>query len=209
MRALFRVRRSLRRAWMAWGPAGAFALVALLGAAVLQGLSADWREAAAVELTRIGELRASARQRLAAAQEDAATHSQRMSPVQWAASLPDGALRQDRLADLLEAAIKNGLSVERTEHALIIDATSGLERLRVAMPLAGPYPQLRAFIDTALGQDAALSLDALKLRRASATAATVEADLVWSLHGRRIESAEPTGPGTPGVKPSQQAGDTR
>jgi hypothetical protein len=103
---------------------------------------------------------------------------------QWQLALPSAELRQQRLADLLEIATRMGLAGARTEHRLSVDAAAGLERLRVSMPLTGGYAQLRAFIAAALNHDPALSLDALKLRRASPNAQELEADLAWSLHAR-------------------------
>ncbi|MCV2353694.1 hypothetical protein LNV09_05900 [Paucibacter sp. B2R-40] len=106
------------------------------------------------------------------------------TPQQWQQALPNAEMRQQRLADLLEIGLTMGLVGARTEHRLTLDTAAGLERLRVNMPLTGGYAQLRAFIDAALRHDPALSLDALKLRRASPNAPELEADLVWSLHGR-------------------------
>lgn len=107
-----------------------------------------------------------------------------VTPTQWLQALPAAALRQQRLADLLEIGLRQGLVSARTEHRLSVDSAAGLERLRVSMPLNGGYAQLRGFIETALRQDPALSLDSLKLRRATPLAAELEAELVWSLHGR-------------------------
>jgi hypothetical protein len=50
------------------------------------------------------------------------------------------------------------------------------------MPLTGPYAQLREFIEAALSRDASLSLDRMRLRRASGDVALVEADLGWSFY---------------------------
>jgi Tfp pilus assembly protein PilO len=106
------------------------------------------------------------------------------TPQQWQQALPSAEARQQRLADLLEIGLRMGMVSARTEHRLTVDAGAGLERLRVSMPLTGGYAQLRAFIDAALRHDPALSLDALKLRRSNPNAAELEAELVWSLHGR-------------------------
>ena len=84
--------------------------------------------------------------------------------------------------DLDKIAIRLDLNAARTEHRLA--SADGLERLRVNMPVTGSYAQVRRFIAAALAHDPALSLDAVKLRRASPMAAEVEAELQWSLHGR-------------------------
>lgn len=108
-----------------------------------------------------------------------------VSPEQWLQrQLPSAQQREQRLADLLELSLRAGLSGSRTEHRLSVDTASGLERLRISMPVQGSYAQLRGFIEAALRQDLALSLDSLKLRRTSPSAGELEAELGWSLHAR-------------------------
>jgi Tfp pilus assembly protein PilO len=107
------------------------------------------------------------------------------SQEEWLAQLPPATTRQQRLADLLEISIHQGLNITRTEHRLSSDAATGLERVRVSMPLQGSYAQIRSFIGAALQHDPALSLDSLKLRRANLQSSVVDAELVWSLHSRR------------------------
>ncbi|MFY7867598.1 GspMb/PilO family protein [Roseateles sp.] len=164
------------------GLPGSVGVAALLLAAALAMLSHHWDTRSArfqAEADQISQrLRA---QRAAGVQESAQAPA---TQSQWQAALPPAAVRQQRLADLLEIALRQGLVSSRTEHRLSVDAASGLERLRVSMPVSGGYAQLRSFIEAALLHDPALSLDALKLRRASPQAAEVEADLTWSLHGR-------------------------
>lgn len=168
--ALLRLRRAL--GWP--GLAGLFAL-ALAGLAL--AASDRWDRQAATLQGEARALRAKARPVAAAA-------SAPVSAQQWQAALPSARDRQQRLADLLELAIRMDLNGSRTEHRL--STSEGLERLRVTMPLTGSYAQLRRFIGAALEHDPALSLDAIKLRRAGPMAAQVEAELQWSLHGRAV-----------------------
>ncbi|MCE4537071.1 hypothetical protein LXT12_07395 [Pelomonas sp. P7] len=168
--ALLKLRRAL--GWP--GFAGLFALV-LAGLAI--AASDRWDRQAAVLQAEARALRAKARPAAAAA-------SAPVSAQQWQAALPSARDRQQRLADLLELAIRMDLNGSRTEHRL--STSEGLERLRVTMPLTGSYAQLRRFIGAALEHDPALSLDAIKLRRAGPMAAQVEAELQWSLHGRAL-----------------------
>ena len=124
---------------------------------------------------------------LAKAQRRSAAAGPQIAPAtqaQWQQNLPPSGERQQRLADLLEMSLRLGLNSARTEHRLTVDPASGLERLRVSMPLSGNYATLRQFIGSALAHDPALSLDSLKLRRASPQATDVDAELVWSLHSR-------------------------
>lgn len=169
----------LKRLLQGLGGPGLAGLLALLLAAAPGLLAQRWDTQAARLQAEVDGLRQQLR-----AQRAGSTSVAPATPQQWQQALPAGALRQQRLADLLELGLRQGLASARTEHRLSVDAGSGLERLRVSMPLSGGYAQLRGFIAAALLQDPALSLDSLKLRRASPLATELEADLVWSLHGR-------------------------
>lgn len=158
----------------ALGWPGVAGLVALALAALAALLGQRWDTQAAALQAEARELRSRAR--------PAAAAPAAVSTQQWQAALPAADQRQQRLADLLELALRQGLQTARTEHRL--SASEGLERLRVSMPLTGSYAQIRRFIAAAMAQDPALSLDALKLRRASPVSAELEAELQWSLHGR-------------------------
>ncbi|MFG6414199.1 GspMb/PilO family protein [Roseateles sp. DC23W] len=164
----------LQAIWKALGWPGVAGLAAL-GLAVLAVLAGQrWDAQAAALQAEAQALRAKAR--------PAAATAAPVSVQQWQAALPTAATRQQRLADLLELAIRLDLNGARTEHRLA--SGDGLERLRVSMPLTGNYAQIRRFIAAALAHDPALSLDAVKLRRASPVSADVDAELQWSLHGR-------------------------
>jgi Tfp pilus assembly protein PilO len=163
------------------GLPGLMGLVGLLLAAALALLSQHWDQRSAALQAEADQLSSRIRaQKAVGFQAEQAP----VTPAQWQAALPSASLRQQRLADLLEIALRQGLVSNRTEHRLSVDASSGLERLRVSMPVSGRYAQLRSFIEAALRHDPALSLDALKLRRAAPNAAELEAEMSWSLHGR-------------------------
>ncbi|MFN5049700.1 GspMb/PilO family protein [Roseateles sp.] len=159
---------------------GALGLLALLVAGGLElGLAQRWQQERQTLESQAEQLQRQLRlQRASGAAAGPGT------PEQWRAGLPGPELRQQRLADLLEAALRAGVSTPRTEHRLSVDANAGLERLRVSMPVQGSYATLRAFLEQALRQDPALSLDGLKLRRSNPASAELEAELQWSLHGR-------------------------
>jgi len=163
-----------------WGWPGLAGVVLLVAAAELVLAGRQWQRETLV-------LKAQARTSIAALKAhlvSTAAPGRNLARGDWLASLPAGSQRQQRLADLLELALRQGLLITRTEHRLNIDADAGLERLDVSMPVSGSYAQLRAFIELALTQDPALSLDSLKLQRATPQAAQLDADLVWSLHAR-------------------------
>ena len=165
----------LHRLLRALGGPGLAGLAALLLAAVAIVAGQRWDARAAALQAEARELRARARPLAPVAAAP-------VSVQQWQAGLPGPGDRQQRLADLLELAIRLNLSGARTEHRL--STGEGLERLRVTMPVTGGYAQIRRFISAALEHDPALSLDAIKLRRAGPMAADVDAELQWSLHGR-------------------------
>lgn len=158
----------------ALGGPGLGGLLALALAAVAALLGQRWDAQAAALQAEVRALRARA---VPMAVAPASLNAQ-----QWLAALPPPSARQQRLADLLELATRLDLNGARTEHRLA--SADGLERLRVTMPVTGSYAQLRRYIGAALAHDPALSLDAIKLRRASPMAVDVDAELQWSLHGR-------------------------
>lgn len=158
----------------ALGWPGIAGMAALLLAVVAIVLAQRWDAQAAALQAEAQALRAKARPAVATAVP--------VSVQQWQAALPAASERQQRLADLLELSIRLELNGARTEHRL--STTEGLERLRVTMPVTGSYAQVRQLIGAALAHDPALSLDAIKLRRASPLSADVDAELQWSLHGR-------------------------
>ena len=165
----------LNRLVRALGWPGLAGLAALVLAAIAVMAGQRWDAQAAALLAEARELRTRARPAAAAATAP-------VSVLQWQAALPAPGDRQQRLADLLELSLRLNLTGARTEHRL--STSEGLERLRVSMPLTGSYGQIRHFVGAALAHDPALSLDAVKLRRASPMAADVDAELQWSLHGR-------------------------
>lgn len=160
--------------WKALGWPGVAGLAALGLAVAVALLSQRWDTQAAALQAEAQALRAKARPATATAGP--------VSVQQWQAALPTAATRQQRLADLLELAIRLDLNGARTEHRLA--SSEGLDRLRVSMPLTGSYAQIRRFIGAALAHDPALSLDAIKLRRVSPVSIDIDAELQWSLHGR-------------------------
>ncbi|MBC7663116.1 MAG: hypothetical protein H7276_04835 [Caulobacter sp.] len=109
------------------------------------------------------------------------------------AGFPAADVRQARVAALLALAVHHALELRQGEFQLGQDKATGLARYVVTLPLSGSYVQLRAFIEEALGTDAALSLDRLRLRRASTGAAVVEAELTWSFYMRPRDAPSDAG----------------
>ena len=124
----------------------------------------------------------SQRQRRAAqrvARPEQATPAER-----FAATFPDAALREERVAALLKAANVHGLEVQRTEFRLTRETDLNLLKYSATQPLRGGYANLRAFIEDAQRADTALSLDRLRLQKNTVLASTVEAEMSWTFYMR-------------------------
>lgn len=173
------VRRALAQA-RGWGWPGAVGLVGVIAALIAATiwLPALQRQSDAFAAdTDAAELRAARLESQRRVKVPAA-----LAPQRFRDGFPSARARQERLAALLTLAAQHGLEPRRAEFRLTQDADLGLLRYSVNMPLAGPYAQLRAFIEEAQARDPALGLDRARMRRASPNAATVEAELGWTLY---------------------------
>ena len=177
-RALWRSLRSL-----GW-PGGLAALCLTVAAALALHLTPRWQDQADELAVRQAELRRSLRLQ-------GATVAMVDTPAGFFAALPPAGERQQRLADLLEIGLRLGLVQVRSEQRLSVDAATGLERLRVSMPVQGSYAQLRQYLGSALAHDPALSLDVLRLRRPQRESPQLQADLIWTLYSRREQGGRP------------------
>lgn len=167
----------LLRAWGWPGALGAVCL-AIAAAAALWWLPAMRRESAA-----LGAAADAAEQSTRRIVRQRGTTEAPVSAAQrFRAAFPSALDRQDRLAAVLALAAERQLEPKRSEFQLSLDRDLGLLRYSMTMPLSGTYEQVRDFIEAAHTRDPALSLDRLRLRRASAGATAIETDLTWSLY---------------------------
>ena len=85
------------------------------------------------------------------------------------------------LPDLLErifaSAKRQSLALEHGEYRALKDSVGGLTRYQVTLPVRGSYPQIRKFVDAALAEVPALSLDSIQFERRKIGDATVDAKL--------------------------------
>ena len=167
-----------------FGVPGALGVAALLAAVVCIAIGQRWDAQTETLQSRADALRQRTLKASAATPKHADTPGELLDSKAWLAALPPASQRQERLADLLELAIKSGLTSARTDYHLNVDAGLGVEHLRVNMPVTGHYGQLRAFIEAALARDPGLSLDSLKVQRATPQSDQLDAELTWSLHAR-------------------------
>jgi len=173
--ALRRAARELRR----WGLPGALGSALLIAAAVLAAVALPQ-----ARLALQGEEEALAAVRLAAAraERNGAAFDASADPLQsFRAAFPASQERHRRITNLMLLASGLGLKPRRSDVRTVPETALGLTRVRVVLPLSGPYPALRRFIDQALREDPALSLDLLRLERSDPQAGELKAELQWSL----------------------------
>jgi hypothetical protein len=87
----------------------------------------------------------------------------------------------DWLAKLYAIAEKCGLTLRLAEYQLH-KGPGKLDRYEIALPLAGDYAQIRAFLENALLEMPVLSLDQLSFRRKRTHDLAVETEVRLSLH---------------------------
>lgn len=165
-----------------WGWPACVGLV-LVAAGLLLSLWAvpALQQAQARAEAQLRQARAAAR---AARQGPAVVAQRSPSRAQFMAVFPPADQRQHRLGNLWVLARAQGLAVRRSEFRAVSDAAMGVARYRITMPLEGSYPALRQFIEQALRQDPALSLDRLRLDRPDAGSPVLRAELQLSLWSR-------------------------
>lgn len=135
------------------------------GAAQLRVDEAHWRQA---------------RQDLAAA--GAARAAPAADPAsRFQSAFPPALDRHRRIEGLLAMATVMGLQPRRSDVRDAAAGASGLMRVRVTMPLTGPYENLRRYVDLALREDSALTLDLLRIERSDPSQPELRAELQWSL----------------------------
>ena len=92
--------------------------------------------------------------------------------------------RGESVARLLDLAAGSGVVYERGEYAAE-DHEPGLSRLRITLPVAGSYAQVRATIGRLLNGLPNATLDAIDIERPNADARVLDATLRLSLYFRK------------------------
>ncbi len=165
--------RELRR----WGLPGMMAAVLATGAAWLLIVELPRGEA---QLRADEERWMQARQALAAA--GAARSATATDPAgRFQSAFPPALDRHRRIDRLLDMATVMGLQPRHSDVRDAVAGASGLMRVRVTMPLTGPYENLRRYVDLALREDPALTLDLLRMERSDPAQPDLRAELQWSL----------------------------
>lgn len=86
------------------------------------------------------------------------------------------------LAQVNEAAIRSGLSLQSGEYRMEQRPEDALRRYRVILPVQGRYAQLRAFIDQVLVDLPSAALDEVEMRRDASAGADVQARVHLTLY---------------------------
>lgn len=111
-------------------------------------------------------------------------------PTGWPSlltALPGESDRDQRIAALVQAAEQRRLVLQRVELEPSAHPSSKLTEWHVRLILRGDYRALREFVEVALAEDLASSLDRLQMRRASIDQEELVAELGWTLLARRTE----------------------
>ncbi|HUQ24770.1 MAG TPA: GspMb/PilO family protein [Burkholderiales bacterium] len=87
----------------------------------------------------------------------------------------------DALAKLYAIGTATGVDLQSGSYRTQ-KAAGRLERYELALPVSGSYAQIRDFLNRALAEIPALSLDQMTLRRDGRNEATVQAELRMTLH---------------------------
>jgi hypothetical protein len=87
----------------------------------------------------------------------------------------------DWLARLNAVAVSSGVQIRSTDYRMTKTGTR-IERYELVLPLSGSYPQIRAFLRTALADIPVLSLDQITVKRERAEGGAVQAEARMTLH---------------------------
>lgn len=92
----------------------------------------------------------------------------------------------NKLPDLLEkvfaAANGQGLQLAQGEYRTLSDSAGGLTQFQVTLPVHGSYPQIRKFVDVAMAEVPALSLDSIQFDRQKVGDPTLDAKVKLTLY---------------------------
>jgi hypothetical protein len=162
--------------------------IALLLAAALFLVSTHLPVAAEVEALRTDVAAAQGRARPVATDAVA-------DPTPATRALPSRTEMPSILRQLFEKATQARLAVDTGKYEVDATRSSGVVRYRIAFPVTGTYPQIRAFLDSTLATMPAVALGELALERKSIADANVDAQLRLTVYTSAAGTVRV--PGTP------------
>lgn len=86
------------------------------------------------------------------------------------------------LKRVFDAARGEGIELMRGDYRQVQEQGAGFKRYQFTLPVAGTYPEIRAFLSDVLADEPALALNGLLLRRDSIESPEVEATLRFTLY---------------------------
>jgi hypothetical protein len=86
----------------------------------------------------------------------------------------------ERMLRLHAIAGKLGLELEQAEYRLTHRPESRLDRYQMVLPLAAPYPRVRAFVAAALLEMPTLALDGIRLQRPDVAEGDAQAQITFT-----------------------------
>lgn len=86
----------------------------------------------------------------------------------------------ERLVRLHGIAAGQGLELAQAEYRLASATHGRLDRYQMVLPLAAPYPQVRAFVAAALREMPTLSLDGIRLQRPDVAEGAAQAQITFT-----------------------------
>lgn len=107
------------------------------------------------------------------------------------AMLLAGGSFEQQLQQLIEIAARHDISLPRADYVSTVDATAGVERIQVHLTIAAQYPQVRAFIEEALRNLPAASVDQFALKRDSVMQAQAEVMVRLSFWRTQLPRTKP------------------
>ena len=110
-------------------------------------------------------------------------------------ALPSRSDMPEVLRQLFDEARRARLSVDTARYEVSGAKSGGLVRYQIAFPIVGPYPQIRAFLDSTLASMPAVAVTDLLLERKSVSNAEVEAQVRMTAHAAGPGTTELSGGG--------------
>ena len=156
------------------GRPGLVGIALLLGTALFL-LSTHLMVAAEVETLRADLAAAQPQSRRAVADKVAGATSA-------ASALPARADMPAVLHQLFDEVARARLAVDTAKYDVSAQSIGGVVRYQIAFPVTGPYPQVRAFIDSTLAKMPEVALSDLVLERKSIGSGNVEAQIRMTVH---------------------------
>ena len=156
------------------GPAGLTGLGLLAAALLLQTLQVDsLHQAIHAQHARLDALRQ------VIARQEATPEPLPVNPL---AQLPPTGEASQLIGELEHLARLHGLDLPRGQYSVSPLTGTSLQRWQLVLPMAARYPDLHAFLATALERLPNLTLDELKLKRDHIESGELQAELRLSLY---------------------------